>query len=48
MAYLQLPNCTTVGGSWVAPPDMVRAGDWGGITALARSAASLTATKPPG
>lgn len=47
VAYLQLPNCTTVGGSWVAPPDMVRAGDWDGITALARSAASLTATKPP-
>lgn len=47
VAYLQLSNCTTVGGSWVAPPDMVRAGDWDGITALARSAASLTATTPP-
>ena len=45
--YLQLPNCPTVGGSWVAPHDMVRAGDWDGITALARSAASLTTTTSP-
>lgn len=42
-AYLKLPNCPTVGGSWVAPPDLVRAGDWAGITALARTAAALVA-----
>jgi 2-dehydro-3-deoxyphosphogluconate aldolase/(4S)-4-hydroxy-2-oxoglutarate aldolase len=41
--YLKLPNCPIVGGSWVAPPDLVRAGDWPAITALAASAASLNA-----
>ncbi|MEL7215035.1 MAG: bifunctional 4-hydroxy-2-oxoglutarate aldolase/2-dehydro-3-deoxy-phosphogluconate aldolase [Pseudomonadota bacterium] len=34
--YLELPNVVTVGGSWVCPPDMVRAGDWAGITRLAQ------------
>jgi 2-dehydro-3-deoxyphosphogluconate aldolase/(4S)-4-hydroxy-2-oxoglutarate aldolase len=39
--YLALPNVVCVGGSWVAPADAVRAGDWGRITALAREAAAL-------
>jgi 2-dehydro-3-deoxyphosphogluconate aldolase/(4S)-4-hydroxy-2-oxoglutarate aldolase len=39
--YLALPNVVCVGGSWVAPADAVRAGDWGRITALAREAATL-------
>jgi 2-dehydro-3-deoxyphosphogluconate aldolase/(4S)-4-hydroxy-2-oxoglutarate aldolase len=39
--YLALPNVVCVGGSWVAPPDAVRAGDWDRITALAREAAAL-------
>jgi len=39
--YLALPNVLCVGGSWVAPPDAVRAGDWDRITALARQAAAL-------
>jgi len=39
--YLALPNVICVGGSWVAPPDAVRAGDWDRITALAREAAGL-------
>ena len=39
--YLALPNVICVGGSWVAPPDAVRAGDWDRITALAREAAAL-------
>ena len=39
--YLALPNVVCVGGSWVAPADAVRAGDWGRITALAREAAGL-------
>jgi 2-dehydro-3-deoxyphosphogluconate aldolase/(4S)-4-hydroxy-2-oxoglutarate aldolase len=39
--YLALPNVVCVGGSWVAPPEAVRAGDWGRITALAREAAAL-------
>jgi Entner-Doudoroff aldolase len=44
--YLALPNVICVGGSWVAPADAVRAGDWGRITALAREAAAL-APRPP-
>jgi 2-dehydro-3-deoxyphosphogluconate aldolase / (4S)-4-hydroxy-2-oxoglutarate aldolase len=39
--YLALPNVVCVGGSWVAPVEAVRAGDWGRITALAREAAAL-------
>ena len=39
--YLGLPNVVCVGGSWVVPADLVAAGDWNGITALARAAASL-------
>ena len=40
-AYLALPNVICVGGSWVAPPEAVAAGDWTRIEALARQAASL-------
>ncbi len=40
-AYLSLPNVVCVGGSWVAPGAMVAAGDWAGITALARAAAAI-------
>lgn len=40
--YLALSNTLCVGGSWVAPKDMVLAGDWAGITALAAEAAALT------
>jgi 2-dehydro-3-deoxyphosphogluconate aldolase/(4S)-4-hydroxy-2-oxoglutarate aldolase len=40
-AYLALPNVTCVGGSWVAPADLIAAGDWEGIEALARAAANL-------
>lgn len=39
--YLSLPNVVCVGGSWVAPKDLVAAGDWEGITTLAREAAAL-------
>jgi 2-dehydro-3-deoxyphosphogluconate aldolase/(4S)-4-hydroxy-2-oxoglutarate aldolase len=41
--YLKLPNVPCVGGSWVAPADAVKAGDWGRIETLAREAASLKA-----
>ncbi|HTV79854.1 MAG TPA: bifunctional 4-hydroxy-2-oxoglutarate aldolase/2-dehydro-3-deoxy-phosphogluconate aldolase [Steroidobacteraceae bacterium] len=40
-AFLKLPNVLCVGGSWVAPPALVEAGDWAGIEALARDAAAL-------
>ncbi|MCO8144521.1 bifunctional 4-hydroxy-2-oxoglutarate aldolase/2-dehydro-3-deoxy-phosphogluconate aldolase [Rhodovulum tesquicola] len=39
--YLALPNTLCVGGSWVAPGALVAAGDWAGITALARAATGL-------
>ncbi|MHA6323459.1 bifunctional 4-hydroxy-2-oxoglutarate aldolase/2-dehydro-3-deoxy-phosphogluconate aldolase [Roseivivax sp. CAU 1753] len=39
--YLGLSNTLCVGGSWVAPSDLMQAGDWDGITALAREAAAL-------
>lgn len=39
--YLGLANTACVGGSWVAPKDMMIAGDWDGIVALAQEAAQL-------
>jgi 2-dehydro-3-deoxyphosphogluconate aldolase/(4S)-4-hydroxy-2-oxoglutarate aldolase len=39
--YLALPNVVCVGGSWVAPRAMLEAGDWAGVTSLARDAAAL-------
>ena len=40
-AYLSLPNVVCVGGSWVCPPALMRAGRWNEITSLAREAAAL-------
>jgi 2-dehydro-3-deoxyphosphogluconate aldolase / (4S)-4-hydroxy-2-oxoglutarate aldolase len=42
-AYLSLPNCCIVGGSWVVPADLLKAGDWAAISALAKQAASFSA-----
>jgi 2-dehydro-3-deoxyphosphogluconate aldolase / (4S)-4-hydroxy-2-oxoglutarate aldolase len=39
--FLALPNVACVGGSWVAPTDKLRAGDWATVEALARDAAGL-------
>ena len=39
--YLALPNTLCVGGSWVAPADAVKQGDWSRIEELAREAAAL-------
>jgi 2-dehydro-3-deoxyphosphogluconate aldolase/(4S)-4-hydroxy-2-oxoglutarate aldolase len=39
--YLALRNVVCVGGSWVAPADAIRTGDWRAIEELARDAASL-------
>ena len=41
--YLALPNIITVGGSWVAPKDAVKAGDWATITRLAQEATDKVA-----
>jgi 2-dehydro-3-deoxyphosphogluconate aldolase / (4S)-4-hydroxy-2-oxoglutarate aldolase len=40
-AYLRLANVICVGGSWLAPPDLVAAGDWLAVTHLAREATRL-------
>ncbi|EHS49072.1 2-dehydro-3-deoxyphosphogluconate aldolase/4-hydroxy-2-oxoglutarate aldolase [Rhizobium sp. PDO1-076] len=39
--YLSLPNVVCVGGSWVAPKELVAAGDWASITKLAAEAFAL-------
>jgi 2-dehydro-3-deoxyphosphogluconate aldolase/(4S)-4-hydroxy-2-oxoglutarate aldolase len=41
VSYLKLSNVLCVGGSWLAPRDLMRSGDWRTITALAREAAAL-------
>jgi len=40
-AYLALPNVVCVGGSWMAPADAVRAGDWAKIASLSAEASRL-------
>lgn len=39
--YLALANVICVGGSWLAPADAVRSGDWDTITSLAKAASAL-------
>jgi 2-dehydro-3-deoxyphosphogluconate aldolase / (4S)-4-hydroxy-2-oxoglutarate aldolase len=39
--FLRLPNVPCVGGTWIAPPALIDAGDWASIEALARDAAFL-------
>lgn len=41
--YLALRNVACVGGSWVAPPELLRAGSWSEITRLAHQAFQLRA-----
>jgi len=43
--FLALPNVACVGGSWIAPADKIRAGDWAAIEALAKDASSLAKKK---
>lgn len=40
-SYLSLPNVACVGGSWIAPDDLVRACRWDTIEMLAREASAL-------
>lgn len=42
-AYLSTPNVACVGGSWLTPPQLLRAQDWSAIEALARAASRLRA-----
>ncbi len=39
--YLAVPNVVCVGGSWVAPDEMIREGRWDMIESLARQASEL-------
>ncbi|MFD1703753.1 bifunctional 4-hydroxy-2-oxoglutarate aldolase/2-dehydro-3-deoxy-phosphogluconate aldolase [Methylopila henanensis] len=41
--YLAVRNVAAVGGSWVAPTDAIRNGDWAAIRALAKEASALKA-----
>jgi 2-dehydro-3-deoxyphosphogluconate aldolase / (4S)-4-hydroxy-2-oxoglutarate aldolase len=41
--YLAQPNVLCVGGSWLAPRELVEAGNWGAIEKLALDASSLRA-----
>jgi 2-dehydro-3-deoxyphosphogluconate aldolase/(4S)-4-hydroxy-2-oxoglutarate aldolase len=43
-AYLAEPNVLCVGGTWIAPIDLIQAGDWSAISARAAAAvAALSA-----
>ena len=39
--YLREPNIGGIGGSWIAPREVIRAGDWARITASARDAVAV-------
>lgn len=39
--FLACKNVACVGGSWLTPKDLMQAGDWAGITALASAASGL-------
>ncbi|MGE3308289.1 MAG: keto-deoxy-phosphogluconate aldolase, partial [Rhizobiaceae bacterium] len=39
--YLSLPNVACVGGSWVAPDELLADGKWDQVEALAREASKL-------
>ncbi|MEM9842229.1 MAG: bifunctional 4-hydroxy-2-oxoglutarate aldolase/2-dehydro-3-deoxy-phosphogluconate aldolase [Pseudomonadota bacterium] len=39
--YLDLPNVIAAGGTWIASPEEMEAGDWSGIEAKVRAAAAL-------
>jgi 2-dehydro-3-deoxyphosphogluconate aldolase / (4S)-4-hydroxy-2-oxoglutarate aldolase len=41
--YLKLSNVITIGGSWMAPKNLVAAGNWAEIERLAREASKLKA-----
>ena len=42
MSYLALGNVACVGGSWIAPPQMIAARDWNAISARAREVSEMT------
>lgn len=44
--YLALPNVICVGGSWIAPPDLIAARDWPEITRRAQASLALRPQLP--
>ncbi len=40
-SYLERPNIAAIGGSWMVTPELVAAGEWNKITALARQAVEI-------
>lgn len=44
--YFALPNVSCVGGTWIATRAMIAKGDWAGVEANARQAASLKPKRP--
>jgi 2-dehydro-3-deoxyphosphogluconate aldolase/(4S)-4-hydroxy-2-oxoglutarate aldolase len=40
-AYLELPNVLCVGGSWIAPTEVIRAGKWDAVAARAAEASGV-------
>jgi len=42
VGYLELPNVIAVGGSWMAPPELVHAHDWLAIERLVRAVTART------
>ena len=44
-SYLQDPLIAAIGGSWIAPRDVVKANDWEKITASARAAQQLVSSR---
>ncbi len=45
--YLAVPSVVAVGGTWVAPRSVVRAGDWPAVRQLAAAAANLVRAGDP-
>jgi 2-dehydro-3-deoxyphosphogluconate aldolase / (4S)-4-hydroxy-2-oxoglutarate aldolase len=45
-AYLELPLVAACGGSWIAPPSLVEAGDFAAVTWLAAAAAEIARIPP--
>ncbi len=45
-AWLKIPAVLAVGGSWIAAPELIRAGNWEEITRRAQAAAALRRGKP--
>jgi len=45
--YLQEPSVLALGGSWLAPKDLIAKGDWAAITKLARDARDIVTQVRP-